>query len=136
MKRLLAIAMTGLLVLLLPGPALGRLAEGDAAKAEKIKVKIAKLGVGEKAKAQVKLKTGQKLKGYVSSSSESYFNFTEKSGNNATIAYSDVAEVKKPGLSKWTKVAIVGGIAVAVVAVVVVHEMNHLFDDFTLSNAR
>ena len=38
-------------------------------------------------------------------------------------------------LSKTTKIAIIAGIAIAVILIiVVVHEKNHLFDDFTLGN--
>jgi hypothetical protein len=100
-------------------------------QAEKIKAKIAKMGTGEKAKAKIKLRSGEKLKGYISSSGENDFALTDKkSGKTTTIAYSDVDEIKKPGLSQGTKIALIVGIAVvataAILAIVVVHGLHNL----------
>jgi len=101
---------------------------------EKIKAKIAKLNAGKKTRAQIKLQTGEKIKGYVNSAGENDFVFTEKkTGQTKTISYSDVAEVKKSGgLSTAAKIGIGLGIGVAVLAVVAIHVKNHLFDDFNL----
>jgi hypothetical protein len=97
-----------------------------------IKAKIAKLGTGKKAKAQIKLRTGEKIKGFVSSAGDDSFAFTERdSKQTKTISYADVIEVKKAGgLSTGAKIAIGLGIGVAVLAIVVIHAKNHLFDDF------
>ena len=100
-------------------------------QAEKIKMKVAKMGTGEKAKAKIKLRSGEKLKGYISSAGENDFTITDKkSGKATTIAYADVDEVKKPGLSQGTKIALIVVIAVvataAILAAVVVHGLNHL----------
>jgi hypothetical protein len=133
MRKLLSIVLIGLLVFLASGGQTMAQSSGrDEAKAlDKIKAKIARLGVGEKARAQIKLRNGQKMKGYVSSVGQEDFAFTErKSGKTATVAYADVVEVKKPGLSTGAKIAIGVGIGVGVLAVVVVYALNHLFDDF------
>ena len=103
----------------------------QASPAEKIKAKIARLGVGKKARAQIKLQTGEKIKGYVRSAGENDFVLTDKkSGKTTTIAYSDVDEVKKPGLSQGTKIALIVVIAVvataAILAILVVHSLNNL----------
>ena len=113
-------------------------AKNQASPVEKIKAKIAKLGAGKKARAQIKLQTGEKIKGYVSSAGENDFAFTEKSsGLTKTISYSDVAEVKKSGgLSTAAKIGIGLGIGVGVLAIVAVYISHHLFDDFNLSNNR
>jgi len=100
-------------------------------QAEKIKMKVAKMGTGEKAKAKIKLRSGEKLKGYISSAGENDFVLTDKkSGKTTTIAYADVDEVGKPGLSKGTKIALIVVVAVvataAILAVVVVHSLNNL----------
>ena len=100
-------------------------------QAEKIKMKVAKMGTGEKAKAKIKLRSGEKLKGYISSAGENDFVLTDKkSGKATTIAYSDVDEIKKPGLSQGMKIAIIVGIAVvataAILAILVVHSLNNL----------
>ena len=98
-------------------------------QAEKVKAKVAKLGTGEKAKAKVKLHSGEKLKGYISSAGENDFTVTDKkTGQSKTIAYSDVDEIKKPGLSQGTKIALIVVVAVvataAILAIVVVHGLN------------
>jgi flagellar basal body-associated protein FliL len=98
---------------------------------EKIKMKVAKMGTGEKAKAKVKLRSGEKLKGYISSAGENDFVLTDKkSGKTTTIAYADVDEVRKPGLSQGTKIALIVVVAVvataAILAIAVVHSLNHL----------
>jgi hypothetical protein len=97
---------------------------------EKIKAKIAKLGVGEKARVQIKLRNGQKIKGYVSSNGPDDFAFTErKSGTTTTVAYADIVEVRKPGLSTGAKIGIAAAIGVgvlAILAIAVVHSLNNL----------
>jgi hypothetical protein len=100
-------------------------------QAEKIKMKVAKMGTGEKAKAKIKLRSGEKLKGYISSAGENDFVLTDKkSGKTTTIAYADVDEVGKPGLSQGTKIALIVVVAVvataAILAIVVVHSLNNL----------
>lgn len=132
MNRLLSIILIGLLVFMASGrQALSQSSGKDQEKAlEKIKARIAKLGVGEKARAQLRLRNGQKIKGYVSSAGPNDFAFTEpKSGTTTTVAYADVVEVKKPGLSTGAKIGIAAGIGVGVLAIfaaVVVHSLNHL----------
>ena len=132
MKGILSLTLMGSLVLTGSVQAVARgPAKNEATQVEKIKAKVAKLGTGEKAKAEVKLKTGEKIQGYVRASSDSDFTLTnKKTGQTRTIAYAEVAEVKKPGLSTGVKLAIGVGIAAAVLAVVVIHARNHLFDDF------
>ena len=134
MKRHLTIVLIGSLVFLASGgKTLARSSGLDKTPTvEEIKAKIAKLGTGKKAKAQIKLRTGEKIKGIISSAGDDSFGFTERdSKQTRTIAYADVVEVKKAsGLSTGAKIAIGLGIGVAVLAIVVVHAKNHLFDDF------
>lgn len=119
MKKHLAIVLIGFVAFLASArQTLAQSSGRDEAKAsEKIKTKITKLGVGEKARAQIKLRSGQKMKGYVSSAGADEFSFTERdSGKTTTVAYADVLEVKRPGgLSKGTKIAIAAGIGGAIV---------------------
>ena len=123
MKKHLAIVLIGLLVLLASGgQTLARSSSKDEAKAiEKIKAKIAKLGVGEKARAQITLRNGQKIKGFVSGAGQNDFVFTEGGAGQTTktIAYSDVDKVQKPGLSSGTKIGIAAAIGVGVTAIVI-----------------
>ena len=101
-----------------------------APQIDKIKAKVARLGTGEKAKAKVKLRSGEKLKGYVSAAGENDFTITDKkTGQSKTIAYSEVDSVGKPGLSKGTKITLIVVVAVvataAILAAVVVHGLKN-----------
>jgi len=132
-KHLTIILIASLVFLAFRGQTLGRSSGKDKVPTvEEIKAKIAKLGTGKKAKAQIKLRTGEEIKGFVSSAGDDRFAFTERdSKQTKTIAYADVVEVKKSGgLSTGAKIAIGLGIGVAVLAIVVIHAKNHLFDNF------
>jgi hypothetical protein len=132
MRRLLTIVLIGLLVFLASGgQSLAWSSGKDEAKAfEKIKAKITKLGVGEKARAQITLRNGQKIKGYVSSAGQNDFAFTERSsGQTRTLAYADVVVVKKPGLSKGAKIGLGVGIGAGVAAVVFGLAVRHSLDN-------
>jgi len=123
--------------LFFPGHVLARLQKDDASTVEKIKTKITRLGVGEKARAQIKLRNGQKIKGYVSNASEDNFSLTDrKSGQTTTIAYADVVDVKKPGMTKRTKIIIGVTIGVVATAAILAWAVTHSFPNFTLSNTR
>jgi hypothetical protein len=134
MKKHLTIILIGSLVFLASGgQALARSSGKDKVlTVEEIKAKIAKLGTGKKAKAQIKLRTGEKIKGFVDSAGDDSFAFTERDTKQTkTIAYADVVEVKKAGgLSTGAKIAIGLGIGVGVLAIVAIYVKNHLFDDF------
>jgi hypothetical protein len=81
--------------LLLASISLPAAAQGNAQTVETISTKIAKLGVGEKAKAKVTLKDGTKLKGYVAQASADDFVLRDrKTDAPTTIRYSDVATVE------------------------------------------
>ena len=137
MRRYLALVLTGSLLLFFPGHVLARLQKDDALTVEKIKTKITRLGVGEKARAQIKLRNGQKIKGYVSNASEDNFSLTDrKSGQTTTIAYADVVDVKKPGMTKRTKIIIGVTIGVVATAAILAWAVTHSFPNFTLSNTR
>lgn len=137
MKRHLVLVLIGSLLLLFPGHLPARSQKDDALTVERMKTKIARLGVGEKARAQIKLRNGQKVKGYVSKAGDDSFSLTDrKSGQSTTIAYADVVEVKKPGMSQRTKVLIGVGIGVVATAAILAWAVTHSFPNFTLSNAR
>ena len=94
-------------------------AAGDAQTIEQVRAQVARIGVGEKARVEVKLRDDTKLKGYVSAAGADSFTLTEaKTGASRNVAYADVAQLKKPagGLSPlaWS---IIGGAAVAAIVV-------------------
>lgn len=62
---------------------------------EQIKMQVAKLGVGEKARGTITLKDGSKVKGYVHRAGDDDFVIRDrKTGAATTIRYTDVTKVK------------------------------------------
>jgi hypothetical protein len=103
----------------------------DARQAAKVKAKIAKRGVGEKAHVTVRLQNRTEVKGYISQAGEDSFTITNsKTGQATTIAYTDVREVKGKGLSKGAKIALYVGAGVGIVLVtlglLILHDFNKL----------
>ncbi len=87
---------------------------------EKVRIKIAKLGVGEKAKATVFLKDGSKKKGYIAQAGDDDFVLRDRNTDTpTTIRYLDVTKVdSNRGHSTARNLGI--GIAVGVGAVLAV----------------
>ena len=119
-RRIIAIMLAAAVVFTALGlQAVSARGAGDAQTVEQVRVKVAHIGVGEKARVEVKLRDNTKLKGYVSAAGADSFTVTEaKTGATRTISYADVAQVKRAagGLSPlaW---GIIGGAAVAAVVV-------------------
>jgi hypothetical protein len=87
---------------------------GDARRTQQARVSVLKLGTGERARVEVKLRDETKLKGYVSAAGADSFTVTDtKTGASTVVAYGDVAQVKKQGngLSTMTKALIGGAVA-------------------------
>jgi hypothetical protein len=89
-----------LLVVLLLAPAArtfgaGQKPDKQAATIEQIKIQVARLGVGEKARATITLKNGTKTKGYLFRAGDDDFVIRDrKTDAPTTIRYADVAKVK------------------------------------------
>ena len=117
-------------ILLLATTSLPIAAQGgdvQATTVEKIKIKIAKLGVGEKAKATVFRKDGIKTKGYIAQAGDDDFVLRDrKTDAPTTIRYTDVARVESnKGHSTARNIAIGIGIGVgaflAILAITIAH---------------
>ena len=66
--------------------------------ADSVKIQISKLGLGEKAKATIRLKDGKKVKGYVGRTGDDDFVIRDrKTDTPTTIHYIDVARVERNG---------------------------------------
>lgn len=69
--------------------------QSNGASVDKVKAKVAKLGVGAKAKATVILKDGTKKKGYIGQAGNDDFVVRDrKTDSPTTIRYGDVAKVE------------------------------------------
>jgi len=94
---------------------------------EQVKIKIAKLGIGEKAKATITMKDGTKTKGYVSRAGDDDFVIRDrKTDAAATIRYADVLKAESNrGHSTARNIAIGVGIGVgaflAAIAIIITH---------------
>jgi len=85
-----------LAVLFLIVPATRVAARTQQMTADQAKIEVAKLGLGEKARATITLKNGTRIKGYVSRADENDFVTRDrKSDTPTTISYADVAKVQK-----------------------------------------
>src|SRR4051812_4741704 len=90
-KSLLALLLVGLLFHGLNAAPAKRDAQAD----EKVKLKVAKMGVGEKARVTVRTKTGRKIKGFVSQSGSDGFTVRDRNSGEAIVfSYSDVEKVE------------------------------------------
>jgi hypothetical protein len=125
LKTLVSLLLTVMLLLAtVPQPALARQSAGEGGRqvpsVEQIKSKIARLGVGAKAKATIKLKNGTKVKGYVAQADEEDFVIRDrKTDAPTTIRYADVLKVENnKGHSTARNIAI--GVAVGVGAVLAI----------------
>jgi hypothetical protein len=97
---------------------------------EKVKIKIAKLGVGAKAKATIRLKDGSKTKGYIAQAGEDNFVIRDrKTDAPTTIRYADVAKVEEnQGHSTARNIAIGVGIGVGALLLAIAISIASLND--------
>jgi hypothetical protein len=73
----------------------GQQADKPALTTEQIKAKVAKLGVGEEAKATIRLKDGRKIKGYIARDGEDDFVLRDrKTDVPTTLSYADIERVE------------------------------------------
>ena len=126
-RKYLALALVALLLQAFAGvPAAAAVAakktqaERDAQTLEQVKVKVARLGIGERARATVKFKDGTKLKGYISEVKDDGFVVRDRKTDAPTVVlYRDVARVESNrGHSTARNVTI--GVVVGVGAVLTV----------------
>lgn len=94
--------------------------EKETRFASKVKEGISKLGTGEQARLEVKLRDKTKLKGYVSEAGQdSFVVVNEKSNATSTVSYSQVKQVKGNNLSTAAEIALGIGIIILPIAIVV-----------------
>jgi hypothetical protein len=118
LKTLLSLLVTFMLLLAAVPSARANQTGSQAPTVETVKSKIARLGIGAKAKVTVKLKNGTKVKGYVAQAGEDDFVIrNRKTDAPTTISYADVLKVDdNKGHSTARNVAI--GVAVGVGATI------------------
>jgi hypothetical protein len=105
-------------------------AETDAQLSERVKVKVARLGVGERARVTVKFKDGTKLKGYIAQAKDSEFIVRDrKTDASSVVLYRDVARIESNrGHSTARNIALGTGIGAGVVLTILfvsIHALNN-----------
>ena len=109
-------------------PVVAQQSNSEVATVEKVKAKVAKLGVGEKAKATVFLKDGTKKKGYIGQAGNDDFVLRDrKTDAPTTISYSDVSKVdSNRGHSTARNLAIGIGIGAGALLAIIFISIAHL----------
>ena len=88
--------------------------------AMKVKSEIAKIGVGNNSKIEVKLKDGTKIKGHVGEIKESTFVMVDESSNvKAELPYSQVNKAKGISSNNKGRIFVIAFLVVVVVVVAV-----------------
>jgi hypothetical protein len=97
--------------------------EKEARFVEKVKQGIGKLGTGESARIEVKLRDKTKLRGYVKEAGSDSFTVVDaKTGVETNVAYSNARQVKGNNLSTGAKIAIGLAILAGVLAILLFFE--------------
>lgn len=119
-RRAFAVIISGILLFSAVGyrPALAQTPEANRA-AEETRAAVQRIGVGTKTRVEVRLNDGTKLKGPVSAAGDDTFTVTDsKTGQSRTVAYADVARVKKAGGGLSARSWIIIGAAAATAVIV------------------
>src|SRR4051812_35165107 len=95
-RTFLSLVMVALLVIGLDAaPAFAGQASGNTQAVEKVKEKVAKMGLGAKARVTVRTRDGKKIKGFISQAGANNFTVRDRnSGEPTTFAYADVLKVE------------------------------------------
>lgn len=98
----------------------------------KAKAEVAKRLARKKTRVTVKLRTGEEVKGQINQSDDNGFTIAqEKTNKQVQIPYTEVQKISgRGGLSTAVKIGIIAGIAVGVLAIVVIVAVRN-FDPFS-----
>lgn len=106
-KKVLALALVGLLCNALALRASAATGGGVERAAEKVRAGVARLGTGPDARVEVRLRDKTKLKGYIREvNDEGFVVVDEKTGAATAVPYPQVGQVKGNNLSTKVKVVI------------------------------
>ena len=94
-RKILSLLVVMLLMNSLSGASVFAAQQSDDAEVEKVRIKVAKQGLGDKARVTVRMKDGTKVKGFVSQAGANDFTVRDrKTGEPTLIRYSDVAKLE------------------------------------------
>ena len=91
---------------------------------EKVRESVRRLGTGETARVEVRLRDKTKLKGYIDEAGENSFVVVDASGASHTVLYPQVKKVKGNNLSTGARIAIGVAIVAAILTLAVLVGRN------------
>jgi hypothetical protein len=98
----------------------------QANQAQKVRQSVKRIGTGEAAHLEVRLKDKTILRGYVREAGEDSFVVVDsKTGIGSTVQYQEVKQIKGKGLSSGAKVALGFGIAAGALTILVLIGLHH-----------
>jgi hypothetical protein len=114
LKQYLGFALAALLVFGTTVSTAVSAPKGQRLTTDEVKIKVAKLGTGAKAKATVWLADGTKVKGYVSQAGDEDFIMRDrKSHTPTTVRYTDVVKFERNNghsTAKWVGIGVAAGV--------------------------
>lgn len=119
-RKVLSLVLAGLVLNAAGGRTAYAASGGDEQSrfVQRVKEGIRRLGTGEAARVEVKLRDKRKLKGYVSEAGEDDFVLVEaKSGAAVRVAYTQVGQVRGRNRSTGVELAILAGVMALVVII-------------------
>jgi hypothetical protein len=121
-RTFLSLALAGLLIQGWPVAAVvAAQTKDDAQAVEKVRLKVAKLGTGDKARATVRMKDGRKIKGFISQAGANDFTVRDrKTGDPTLIPYRDVIKVEDNRGNNVLRNALLVGIGAGATVLVIV----------------
>ena len=123
-RKVFSLALTVLLLQFNSGSVFATAQAGqDKQRPARVKKDIAKHHGGKKERVTIKLQDGRKLRGHIDQAGEDSFIIRDsETGTTTTVAYSDVTQIKRKGLSTSQKVLIGVGILMFIGAIVTAPE--------------
>jgi hypothetical protein len=95
LRTFLSLILIGLLMLGVNAAPVAAQNNTDAQTVEKVRLKVTKVGLGDKARVTVRMKDGRKIKGFVTQATASDFTVRDrKTADPTLIPYSDVSKVE------------------------------------------
>ena len=126
LKKICSVVLAALLLQSAAVPAFAKSnAEKEAARAEKVRTQLAKLGTGRDARVRLELRDKTKLEGYISEAGAESFVVTDSAGMATTVAYPQVSKAQGHNLSTGAKIAIGIGIGAAIVLLIIWWDIAH-----------
>jgi len=127
--KTLSCLISALLLLAPPAQTFGAGQKADKqTPIEKVKIQVAKVGVGEKARATITTKDGAKIKGYVSQAGDDDFVMRDRKISSPTaIRYADVAKVERNqghSIAKIVLISIGAGTAIVLASIYLAIKRN------------